>query len=184
MKSIKFLIIITSVILYTACSDFLDVPTQGKLDENTIASEKGVRELLVSAYAQLNGHGRWWSVAPSNWMYGDLPSDDAYVGSFSGDADNYMNEIESYTLTAVQGSSSIGPQDKWQSIFTGISRCNTALRTIQKVSGLNENDVLALQAEVRFLRAHYHFEGKKIFGKFPYIDEEVTDFRVSNKDDI
>jgi len=184
MNSIKIFLLIGAIGIFSQCSDFLDVQPQGVLNEVTLANEKGVKELLVSAYAELSGHGRWWSVAPSNWMYGDIPSDDAYVGQYNSDPSNLMNKLEDYSLTAVQGSSSIGPQDKWQSIFKGISRCNAVIRTVKKVEGLSEEDVRALEAEARFLRAHYHFEGKKIFNKFPFIDETVTDFRVSNKEDI
>ncbi|TRZ70834.1 MAG: RagB/SusD family nutrient uptake outer membrane protein, partial [Bacteroidetes bacterium] len=43
----------------------------------------------------------------------------------------------------------------------------------------NTDKALAI-AEARFLRGHFHFDVKKIFNNVPYIDETVTDFKVSN----
>jgi len=41
-----------------------------------------------------------------------------------------------------------------------------------------------IEGEARFLRAHYHFEAKKMWNKVPYYDETITDYNQPNDVDI
>jgi hypothetical protein len=68
-----------------ACDDTLtDTATpQGVLSEQVITSRPGVEASLIGAYRSLDwngavGGGFGW--AASNWVWGSVPSDDAYKG--------------------------------------------------------------------------------------------------------
>jgi hypothetical protein len=67
---------------------------------------------------------------------------------------------------------------KWRAVFEGIRRSNVAISATNR--GLESGTISAEQgasflAELRFLRAHYHFEAKKIWDNIPFIDENVTE---------
>jgi hypothetical protein len=49
---------------------------------------------------------------------------------------------------------------------------------------MTDDEKAEARGEARFLRGHYHFQGKIMWNKVPYIDENVVDFKVSNDADI
>ena len=59
---------------------------------------------------------------------------------------------------------------------------------MKKAKDISADDQKRIAAEARFLRAHYHFEAKKMWNKVPYIDETITygngNYHVSNDKDI
>src|SRR5512144_1841432 len=72
-----------------ACKGFLDTPTQGIEDEQTLATSAGVEGTLIAAYRSLDcssSSAGSWGCAASNWVWGSVTSDDAYKGSNLGDA--------------------------------------------------------------------------------------------------
>src|SRR5262245_34064399 len=81
-----------------ACSDFLDQPAQGTLDEATLSTKAGVEGSLVAAYRSLDcssSSAGSWGCAASNWVWGSVGSTDAYKGSDAGDQQP-INAIETY----------------------------------------------------------------------------------------
>ncbi|HET6766370.1 MAG TPA: RagB/SusD family nutrient uptake outer membrane protein, partial [Chitinophagaceae bacterium] len=77
---------------------------------------------------------------------------------------------------------------KWGTVYDGVQRANDVLRVMAKAKDIFPEDQKRIAAEARFLRAHYHFEAKKIWNKIPFIDETVTyengNYRVSNEKDV
>src|SRR5690606_10821681 len=70
--------------------------------------------------------------------------------------------------------------------FEGILRCNNTLKLLASTPSVNStirgNEI---QAEARFLRAHYYFDLWKLFMYVPYITESTPDpSLVSNDVDI
>jgi hypothetical protein len=57
-----------------------------------------------------------------------------------------------------------------QSIFKAIRRCNTMLENIDKPIDLSEPEKLRWIAEVKFLKAYYHFYLFRLYGPIPIID--------------
>src|SRR5688500_17197714 len=75
-----------------SCSDsFLDVAPKAALSREALENGKGVRSLLIGAYALLDGWAtaegayRSYQVGADNWVYGSVASDDAYKGTIAGD---------------------------------------------------------------------------------------------------
>ena len=82
------------------CRDFLteNASPQGALDETVLANEAGVEGSLIAAYRALdctNSTNANWGCAASNWVWGSVPSDDAYKGSEANDQPP-INDIEAY----------------------------------------------------------------------------------------
>lgn len=167
------------------CKDFLVGPPQGTLDELSLANEDGVEATLIGAYALLGG---WipgigaWGAAASNWPFGSVPSDDAYKGSDAADQAP-ITDLELYNWGT--GGSESYLNDKWASVYEGVSRSNATINLLNRVEEetpdeIADADANSIRGEALFLRAHYHFEAWKMWENIPYYTEEDTDFRKPN----
>ena len=63
---------------------------------------------------------------------------------------------------------------KWVAIYEGIQRANSVLRLMRQAKDMSTADTIEVRAEALFLRAHYHFEAKKMWNKIPFVNEYVT----------
>jgi len=176
-----------------ACKDFLDQPAQGTVDEATLATRTGVEGSLIAAYRSLDcssSSAGSWGCAASNWVWGSVPSGDAYKGSNLGDQQP-INSIETYLWSVGEADDYIN--QKWSQVFEGVSRTNATLRLLDKVLTEKPTEISAANAngirgEAIFLRAHYHFEAYRMFGSnsdggqggIPYYRQNDLDYRKTN----
>lgn len=183
MKKMSFIFL---VFIALGCKDFLDVSPQGELSESVFEnSEEGVEGVIIGVYSMLNGQYNQITNAhrsgPSNWVYGDVVSDDAYKGS-SGISDG----SDVHQLEIFQGlPDNQGLLVKWEACYEGVSRANRAISIINNFTGWGLEQKNMRLGEVRVLRGHFYFELKKIFNRIPYIDENtsVEDLkRLGNRD--
>jgi hypothetical protein len=167
------------------CEEFLDVGAKGALDENTLGNLDGVEGSLIATYRMLEriGDTGGWASAASNWVWGSVPSDDAYKGSEASDQP-FITDVELYAWStgAVDG----GLNDQWRKLYEGISRANATIRLLDKVVEADPDEISGtdqdgIRGEAIFLRAHYHFEAWRLWGNVPYYTDEDTDFRKSNQ---
>ncbi len=168
-----------------ACGDFLEGAPQGALDDQTLANQAGVEGTLIAAYRVLDwntGVGGAWGTAASNWVWGSVPSDDAYKGSEASDQPP-ITDIELYNWTT--GGAEDYLNDKWRGVYEGVVRSNATIRLLTTVVDNDPNEISQadqdrIRGEALFLRAHYHFEAWRMWGNIPYYLEDDTDFRKSN----
>jgi hypothetical protein len=190
MKYIKLFILtaIVGMYFFSCGKNNLDKRPLGQVDETALANKKGVEGLLVGAYSLLDGIGGnksdYYSAA-SNWIYGSICGSEAYTGSEDGDfARVPILPIEKFYPTAANEALA----SKWGTLYDGVQRANDVLRIMAKAKDISPDDQKRIAGEARFLRAHYHFEAKKIWNKVPYIDETITygngNYHVSNEKDI
>jgi tetratricopeptide (TPR) repeat protein len=189
MKKIN--LIIFGMVLFTAVGckkEFLEKNPQGELILEQITNQKGVEASLTGAYGLLNGNlnGTWGNYAsgPSQWLLGEVTSDNAHKGSDAGDQPN-MNALERHSPTSTNDNLSV----LWTRCFEGIQRCNSTLRilaALQAGSGEKFSDARAaeIQGEARFLRGHYYFFLARAFKNVPLILESTTEPAVDNTPDI
>lgn len=189
MKVYRY-IFIGSFLLLTgsACNkSYLDKRPLGYLDEAALANKKGVESLLIGAYSLLDGIGgnkSNFTSAASNWIYGSICGSEAYKGSDPPDQDQAITPVELFKSTP----DILSFASKWGTLYDGVQRANDVLRIMPKAKDISAADQKRIAGEARFLRAHYHFEAKKMWNKVPFIDETVTyengNYRVSNEKDI
>ena len=177
--------VLVSLIVISCKKDFLEVAPQGRIiTEEALANRAGVNSLLIGAYHDLSGmslSSRWWTTSGTDWLWGDITSGDCYRGGTNAAYD----EPEGNAIEVFQtNSSQTYVLNKFTAVYDGVSRCNAAIRAINKATDMDTSEKSEALGEARFLRGHYHFEAKKIWNKVPYIDENVTDFKVSNEPDI
>ena len=190
MKQLKILLVITWIVVLAFSCDkaYLNKRPLGQLDEPALSNKKGVEKLLIGAYSLLDGIGgnksSWFSAA-SNWVYGSICGSEAYTGS-----DDYDGaRLAAVPCEKFQATGTNGPvADKWGTVYDGVQRANDVLRVMAKAKDIEPVDQKRIEGEARFLRAHYHFEAKKIWNKVPFIDQTITyaneNYYVSNEKDI
>jgi len=168
-------VILPAVIIY-ACSSKLNLAPQGSLTSTNVTNNSGVQGLLIGAYALLSGENVPGAnlgngSAASNYVYGNECADDAYKGSTPSDQ---PDAIPLMTWSLAQSGTSSYLDEKWVVLYSGIQRANDVIRTMRISTGIAPSDTVEYEAEARFLRGYYHFEGKKIFNNFPYVNELVS----------
>lgn len=189
MKRITYTVLslaTVGVIGWSCSKSFLDKKPLGQLDANTLANKKGVEALLVGAYSVLdgfiNGGGIFlggWQSSGTNWVYGSVVGGDAHKGSDAGDQPDIIS-IESFTSTSTNGYYG----SKWAVVYEGVTRSNSVLKQLSRATDVSDGDRKRITAEARFLRAHYHFEAKKMWNNVPWISDATTDYNVPNTANI
>ncbi len=167
-----------------SCSDeFLEVPPTGLLAEAQLSSLAGIEASLIAAYSQVNGRGNRLG-SPSNWVWGSIRGGEANKGTDPGDFTT-INPIQRFENDAASGEMG----SKWNVAYEGIARANNVLRLLQNPGpDVTESDAVRLAAQARFLRGHFYFELKRLYGNTPYVDENI-DYgsgleEVSNNQDL
>ncbi len=91
-------------------------------------------------------------------------------------------------MTWSESSTNSYNEGDWQARYDGVQRCNSVLREMRLATNIDPVDTVEYSAEARFLRAHYMFELKKVFGNVPFVDESVSysegNWRVPNSADV
>jgi hypothetical protein len=171
------------------CKDFLtsNATPQGALDAQVLYTKAGVEGSLIAAYRVLdcaNSTQPNWGCAVSNWVWGSVTSDDAYKGSEASDQPA-INDIEAYHWSTADAESYLDA--KWRAVYEGVVRTNSTIRLLKKVVAakpieISTADQNGIEGEALFLRAHYHFEAWRVWGRIPYYADpnDTTDFRHPN----
>lgn len=170
MKYLKQLFLLVGISLLTACSDYLDivpddVPTMDKAFTNRIAAEK----FFFTCYNYLPNPTDVWTypallTGDEMWYNIDQPSFDgkAILNIAKGD----QNSNTPY-LNYWDGS------EGGKNLYIGIRDCNIFLENIHKPQDLDDYERDLWIAEVKFLKAYYHFFLMQLYGPIPIIDENL-----------
>jgi tetratricopeptide (TPR) repeat protein len=177
MRLIYIACLATGLLLNSCGKDFLEKTPQGQLGEGQILNGEGIEAVLLGAYSIMNGNvsGSWgnYAAAPSQWVFGEITSDNAHKGSEETDQPN-MNLLEKMNPNPANDNLTT----MWQVYFEGVLRSNTTLKVLKQDQEGNKEisdaRALEIQAEARMLRAHYYFFMWRVFRNLPWIDETVT----------
>lgn len=180
MKNIKILIGIAglAVVGVSGCGKgFLEKNPQGQLIEEQVNIKKGVESALIGAYAILNGNvnGTWgnYASAPSQWVFGEMISDNAHKGSTPTDQPN-MNSLVNFAPF----SSNDNLSTMWQVYYEGVLRVNSTLKLLAQDQAAGKTvpaeRAKQIEGEAKMLRAHYYFLLWRVFKNIPVIDENVS----------
>ncbi|SFE55162.1 Starch-binding associating with outer membrane [Chitinophaga sp. CF118] len=190
-KNISIAILAGITLCSPSCKNFLDRVPPSSLKEELISNKKGINALLVGAYGALDGQdftdgdmtnlsgGAGYAVSPDNWIYGSVCGGDAHKGSDHFDSPPTL-DLARFTA----GATNSFLNDKWRVDYEGVTRCNTVLRLLPKVTDMTDEEKTEVAAEAHFLRGHYYSDLKKMFNMVPWIDETTTDMKTPNNKDI
>lgn len=159
--------------------DFLETSPYGQYGSDQLLSAKGIDGVLIGAYGMLDGesqfkYGENWATPSTNWVYGDIASDDAYKGTDANDQPN-MTAVEIYNWLP----SNNYFYARWISIYDGIARANDVIRLVAKTQAERPDQITAEEAkefiaEAKFIRAWQHFEAKRMWDNIPIMTDTTT----------
>ncbi len=181
MKTIRILTLLTVFLfggLLSCSEDFLDQQPIGSFGASILSDAEGIEQLLIGAYTPLNGAGFPPTSAPGGWILANMRGGEVYKGSTAGDLQQ-ITECSQFNVTT--GNNILGCWGFW---YDAVYRCNQVLQILPDVEGISATRATQIEAEAKFLRAHYYFLLKRNFGNIPFIDEtHYTEFRVPNTDE-
>ncbi|ETZ19244.1 RagB/SusD family nutrient uptake outer membrane protein [Pedobacter sp. V48] len=143
------------LVVVSSCKKFLDVvPDNVATIDNAFTMRSQAMKFLFTCY----------SFMPRSGQLGDDP---AMVG---GDELWEIPERAAYLDIAKGFQSKVGPLgDRWESMYQGIRDCNIFLENIGQVPDMQETEKARWIAEVKFLKAFYHFTLVRMYGPIPLI---------------
>lgn len=185
MKKIVYILLVALVL--ASCSEsFLEESPIGELTPEQILTLENIEGTVISAYAVLNGQfdeaSNAFNSPASNWNFGDVVSDDAYKGGGGTGDQNQIHLMEIFATDPTV----MDIERKWLALYEGIRRANNAIRLLNESEDFDSSLKAQRIAEMQFLRGHYHFEAKKIYGNICWVDETVETkeqfYHVANTD--
>lgn len=163
-------VFLTLSLMYSCSDSFLDVPAPGAGSEELLSNGPGLEVALIGVYSQVNGRDNRMG-SPSNWVWGSIRGGEANKGTDPGDFSD-INPIQKYEAFPSQGVI----RDKYNANYEGVARANRTLRLISLAPGetiAQQEQKVHVEAQTKFLRAHFYFELARGFDKTPYVDENI-----------
>ncbi len=165
MKKINIYISLASalIVLFSSCSkDFLNTPAPNISDESYFTSDDAAIAGLIGVYDPLS---RYESTEIHEWMLGDVVSDDSEKGGEGPNDQAYCQELKEFRAN----SENQLVQARWTDSYVGINRANKLIDGILGNDKISADVQARVIGEAKFLRAYYHFQLTKVFGKIPVV---------------
>lgn len=168
MKSIKYITLSIFACLALGSCNFLDYTPQGTLDDGQVKDPSQVDALCIAAYSSLgNDH---YDKPFSLWPYGNVRSDDAYKG---GNDQTDISAFHFYEISENIKTDFAEADGLWFYAFQAISRVNSALSVLKSMDSSDYKLRETRMGEMYFLRGHFYFILKVVFGHIPFVDEDL-----------
>ena len=175
LKLLSVTILFGSLLMIYSCSEeFLTKEPPGVAAGSVIQTPAGVESLVIGVYERMQNANQsmFGAAMTSDWTYSGGCSDDAYKGTSAGDQANF-NLLERYE--ALPNNPYL--ENRWNACYDGVARANVALEFLWTTQAgptpLTPERATTVEAELKFLRAWFHFQTNKIFEKIPYIKTTV-----------
>ena len=166
MKNIKFLILITGILLVLAGCEksFLETPPPTLTMEGFYTTEDNA-QLAVNGCYDVMG---WDEHTIIQFFFGDIIGYDSYKGGDIGSDQDWMDNMVNFNYTT----DNYMLDNTWRNFYIGINRCNSAM---ENISLMTEEQITVEKkelfiAEIKFVRAYFYFQLVKIWGSVPLID--------------
>jgi starch-binding outer membrane protein, SusD/RagB family len=154
-------------VLSFGCDDFLDVtPVNRYTPSNFFKTEEHLNGAVIGIYQQNRAlHNSL------QWTFADFLADNASFHFNPTDRGGLQTEqIDQFLMLSDNGSLS----SYWNTVYTGISRCNYVLERIDDISFVNLSTKERRRGEALFFRAWYYFNLVRLFGDVPYVTTTFT----------
>ena len=165
IKIAESCIVSLSMLLMVGCSDYLNVVPDGVATvETAFSTRTNAEKFLFTCYNFIED--------PNGYNFpGNLGSDEFF---WDVDASSCYNKEGAKIFKGEQSASSPirdfwGSRNRW----VGIRNCNIFLENIDNVPDLEEWEKIRWIAEVKFLKAYYHYFMMTFYGPIPIIDKNL-----------
>ncbi len=179
MKYLKLLSILTLILVFSNCEDFLDIRPEGTVPTTGTDYTKVENVFLpISAsYAKLRSYGA--HVFPYIGAF-EIASDNADKGSTPEDNPT-MKELDDLT----HGPSNGLINDLWTGYFDIVSGANHAIHEMPKfeenlLSTSDKEYAMQCQGEAKTIRAYAYFNLTRLFGRVPIIDTTLSSEQLAS----
>ena len=165
MKKINIYITLASalILLFSSCSkDFLNTPAPKISDQSFFTSDAAAISALIGVYDPLS---RYESTEIHEWMLGDVVSDDAEKGGEGPNDQAFCQDLKEFRAN----SENQLVQARWTDSYIGINRANKLIAGIEGNDNISKEVQARVVGEAKFLRAYFHFQLTKVFGKIPVV---------------
>jgi hypothetical protein len=176
MKTFKIITyiagIVISCVLFGSCSDsFLELsPISNANELNYYKTEKDFETAVVAAYATLHTE---YSPEGGASFCGEVMSDEATLGNIMVMENPVSNtEYHAFRDYNLQSGNLIA-QKIWKEEYNSLMIVNTVLDKLNE-SSINGQVKNGYEAEMRFLRALYHFNLVRMFGDVPIAGKRIV----------
>ncbi|MFD2162317.1 RagB/SusD family nutrient uptake outer membrane protein [Paradesertivirga mongoliensis] len=169
MKKYKVIIIIAFLGVASSCQKYLDVvPDNVPTIDYAFTLRSSAQRFLATCYSYMprNGHfntNAAFNAADEVWHPVPLADVNGDIVSIARGLQNVSDPFANYWEGTRQG----------RPLFQGIRDCNIFLENIAKVSDLEEYERQRWIAEVKFLKAYYHFILLRSYGPIPIVRENL-----------
>lgn len=173
-KTINTVALSVILLLTGACNKYMDIVPDNLAELGQAFSMRTMAErYLFTCYSYLlRGNeipsnpalltgDEFWLNSPSNFAQDDMPNWYIAMG-----AQNTNSPLLNYWDGNNQGVSSADALDFWQ----GIRDCNIFLENIPGVRDMDQTEIDRWAAEVKFLKAYYHYNLLRMYGPIPIVD--------------
>ena len=170
--SISF--ILTVILCNTSCSDYLDIVPEGTPDMETAFSNKtNARKFLFTCYSYLP---KWDQSGSIGFLAGD---EHWLIPKGTGFIDQRLS-LNAWEIGRGEQNSNDPYQNYWDglnggtNLWTAIRDCNIFLENIDKPLDLQQYERNRWIAEVKFLKAYYHYYLFMLYGPIPVMDNNIS----------
>lgn len=170
MKKIQLFILGCLAYVISSCNSFLDiVPDDIATIDNAFTMRSQAEKYLFTCYYYLPTHGL-------------LEANPALAGGdelYVTEAFRSAGHVHAWYIAHNMQSSARPRCDYWtgadgaKDLYQGISDCNIFLENIQKVPDMTVEEKNRWAAEVRFLKAYYHYWLIRMYGPIPIMDKNI-----------
>ncbi|MBE8714065.1 RagB/SusD family nutrient uptake outer membrane protein [Sphingobacterium hungaricum] len=174
MKKIINTVILTGVLFFSGCNKFMDIVPDNVAELDQAFSMRTMAErFLFTCYSWIPGGNvmeanpallagdEFWLNSTTNFSQGDFPN--WYIAMGSQNANSPL-------LNYWDGNA--GGTQLWR----GIRECNIFLENIQRVPDMDQIEKDRWAAEVKFLKAYYHYYLMRMYGPIPIVEENIPIF--------
>ncbi|TDQ08786.1 RagB/SusD family nutrient uptake outer membrane protein [Pedobacter metabolipauper] len=161
-----------------SCKDYLDVvPDNIPTIENAFTMRTEAEKYLYTCYSYMPRDGDPSSnpaILSGDEMWG-------FESSVLPEFDHRMFNI----ARGLQGTVNPVGDFHWDNLYRGLRDCNIFLENVNSVPDLTDQEKIEWTAEVKFLKAYYHFYLLRMYGPIPLIkenlpiDADIASVRVS-----
>jgi murein DD-endopeptidase MepM/ murein hydrolase activator NlpD len=175
MKYIKIIVLFAGINIFSGCDKYLDIiPDEITTMDHVFVNRTAAERYLFTCYSYIPKLANPWN-SPT------ILGEDEYwwdidVASFTGRptiriALGYQN-VDNPILDYWNGEGFRGADDQ-RSLFVALRDCNIFLENIHVPPDLSNEERTRWIAEVKFLKAYYHFFLMQLYGPIPIIKENL-----------
>lgn len=174
MKKIVQLLLIVNLLIVSSCNDYMDIVPDNiaELDQ-AFSMRASAEKFLFTCYSWIP---RGYDLQSNPAL---LSADEMWLNSTS----NFSPSDWPAWYIAMGGQNTNSPLlNYWDGnshglkLWRGVRECNIFLENIEDVQDMTQTEIDMWAAEVKFLKAYYHYYLLRLYGPIPIIDENIQTF--------